>query len=336
MPRFAAGATADRPRIARMPLPAGFRLRAPQPADAERVAELSNAETIAALGFGDTTVDELLTDWSAPHDVDGPRAAVVEDAAGAIVAYLLVEADHVEHEVFGYAVLPLAPPPGLPEAVLAEIEERAAWWHAQAGVAHRVLRMGSLDAPGAWPATLEAAGYRITRRFLLMRRSLDGAIEAPQWPAGISIRPFDRAADARAAHAALAEAFEDHYGPPFETFAWWWHAIFERPSMEFRDDLILVARAGDDVAGVLLGAARASESPEAGYVAELGVRRPYRRRGLGRALLLESFHRFRALGRREALLHVDDESETGATGVYRAVGMSSQPMYANWERTRDD
>ena len=102
--------------------------------------------------------------------------------------------------------------------------------------------------------------------------------------------------------------------------------------MEFRDDLILVARTGDEVAGVLLGAARASESAEAGYVAELGVRRPYRRRGLARALLLESFHRFRALGRREALLHVDDESETGATSVYGAAGMHPQPMYAHWER----
>jgi ribosomal protein S18 acetylase RimI-like enzyme len=83
---------------------------------------------------------------------------------------------------------------------------------------------------------------------------------------------------------------------------------------------------------VLLAAARASESPDAGYVAELGVRRPYRRHGLARALLLESFHRFRALGRREALLHVDAESETGATSVYRGVGMREERMYANWQR----
>jgi mycothiol synthase len=313
-------------------LPAGFRLRPPVAADAERVAEISNAETIAALGFGDTTVDELLADWSMPHEVEGPRAAVLEDASGAVVAYLFVEVDAVQQEVFGYATLPLAPPPGLPAAVLAELERRAAWWHARAGIADGVLRLGALDAPGAWPGALEEAGYRRTRRFLLMRRSLAGELPTPQWPDGVELAPFDREADARAVHAALAEAFADHYGPPFESFASWWHTTFEQPGMEFRDDLVLVARAGSAIAGVLLAAARASESPDAGYVAELGVRRPYRRHGLGRALLLESFHRFRALGRREALLHVDEESETGASGVYRAAGMRAERMYANWQR----
>jgi mycothiol synthase len=315
-----------------VPLPPGYRLRQPVAADAERVAEISNAETIAALGFGDTTVDELLADWSTPHEIEGPRGAVIEDATGAVVAYLFVDVDSVEQEVFGYATLPLAPPRDLPAAVLAEIEERAAWWHAHAGIADGVLRLGALDAPGAWPAALESAGYRRTRRFLLMRRSLAGPLEAPQWPAGVALAPFDREADARAVHAALAEAFADHYGPPFESFAKWWHTIFEQPGMEFRDDLVLVARAGDDIAGALVAAARASESPAAGYVAELGVRRPYRRRGLARALLLESFQRFHALGRQEALLHVDEESETGATSVYRGAGMREERMYANWQR----
>src|SRR5262245_5643453 len=106
-------------------LPAGFRLREPVRGDAERVAELANAETIAALGFGDTTAEELLTDWSAPREVDGPRAAVVEDATGTVAAYLCVEADHPDEEVFGYAVLPLAPPPGLAAALLEELEGRA-------------------------------------------------------------------------------------------------------------------------------------------------------------------------------------------------------------------
>jgi ribosomal protein S18 acetylase RimI-like enzyme len=313
-------------------MPVGFRLRAPEPADAERVAEISNAETIEALGFGDTTVAELLADWTSPQEIEGPRSAVVEDAAGVIVAYLFLEADHVKHEVFGYATLALDPPPGLPAAVLGEIEERAAWWHDRAGIANGVLRLGALDAPGAWPGVLAAAGYRQARRFLLMRRPLDGEVEAPQWPDGIALAPFERDGDARAVHAALADAFQDHWGPPFEPYERWWHTIFEQPGMEFREDLVLVARAGDEIAGVLLAAARASESRDAGYVAELGVRRAFRRQGLARALLLESFRRFRALGRREALLHVDAESETGATGVYRTAGMQEQRMYANWEK----
>jgi hypothetical protein len=38
----------------------------------------------------------------------------------------------------------------------------------------------------------------------------------------------------------------------------------------------------------------------------------------------------RDLGRSEVLLHVDAQSETNATGLYRAVGMREQPMYASW------
>jgi mycothiol synthase len=316
-----------------VPLPPGFRLRPAVPADAEPVAALCNAETFAALGITDTTADELRSDWTQPHEAAGPREAVVEDTAGTIVGYLSVHVDPVEHEAFGFLVATLEPPPGLPAAMLEELEQRAAWWHRRAGV-EGTVRIGTLDAPGVWPDALAAAGYRQTRRLLLMRRPLDEAPEPPQWPDGIALVPFDRAADARAVHAALTEAFADDFGPPYEPFEQWSHGLFEQPAMEYRDDLVLVARAGDEVAGVLLAAARASESPEAGYVAELGVRRPWRRRGLGRALLLEAFSRLRAAGRAEAVLHVDAQSLTGATSVYRAAGMREERMYANWQRPK--
>ena len=318
-----------------MALPDGFHLRVPVAADAERVAALANAETIAALGFTDTTADELRTAWTRPEETEGPRDAVVEDATGAIVGYLSLHVDPVEHEAFGFLVTMLEPPPGLPAAMLCELEERAAWWHRRAG-ASGTVRIGTLDAPGVWPDTLEAAGYRQMRRLFLMRRSLADAPEAPVWPDGIVLAPFDRAADARAVHAALADAFRDDFGPPYEPFEQWSHSTLEQPSMEFADDLVLVARAGGEVAGVLVAAARAAESPDAGYVAELGVRRAFRRRGLGRALLLESFARLRALGRAEVVLHVDAASQTGATSVYRAAGMREERMYANWRRPTPD
>jgi ribosomal protein S18 acetylase RimI-like enzyme len=100
--------------------------------------------------------------------------------------------------------------------------------------------------------------------------------------------------------------------------------------MAFRDDLMLVAWSGDEVAGALIAAETAAETTDGGYVGELAVRRAHRKQGLGRALLLESFARLRDLGRTEVLLHVDAESETNATGLYRGVGMREQPMYATW------
>ena len=53
----------------------------------------------------------------------------------------------------------------------------------------------------------------------------------------------------------------------------------------------------------------------------LGVRRPWRRRGLGRALLLHAFGEFRARGKRGAGLGVDGLNPTGAVRLYEQAGM---------------
>ena len=58
------------------------------------------------------------------------------------------------------------------------------------------------------------------------------------------------------------------------------------------------------------------------WVHVLGVRRPWRRRGLGLALLLRVFAEFYARGERRAVLQVDSENETGATRLYERAGMS--------------
>jgi mycothiol synthase len=58
-----------------------------------------------------------------------------------------------------------------------------------------------------------------------------------------------------------------------------------------------------------------------GWVGILGVLRDWRRRGIGRALLLHSFDEFRRRGLPRAGLGVDAESLTGANRLYESVGM---------------
>ena len=58
-----------------------------------------------------------------------------------------------------------------------------------------------------------------------------------------------------------------------------------------------------------------------GWIRSLFVRRPWRRRGLGMALLLDAFRRFHERGERKVGLGVDAESETGATRLYERAGM---------------
>jgi mycothiol synthase len=57
----------------------------------------------------------------------------------------------------------------------------------------------------------------------------------------------------------------------------------------------------------------------------LGVRRPWRRRGVALALLQHSFREFYSRGRYKVGLGVDAQSLTGATRLYEKAGMRSDP-----------
>ena len=57
-----------------------------------------------------------------------------------------------------------------------------------------------------------------------------------------------------------------------------------------------------------------------GWVSSVGVRGPWRRRGIARALVAESLRVLRDAGMTTAGLGVDAENANGALGVYEATG----------------
>ena len=57
------------------------------------------------------------------------------------------------------------------------------------------------------------------------------------------------------------------------------------------------------------------------WIDELGVLRPWRRKGIAGALLLQSFGEFHRRGRYKVGLGVDGDSLTGATRLYERAGM---------------
>jgi ribosomal protein S18 acetylase RimI-like enzyme len=65
-----------------------------------------------------------------------------------------------------------------------------------------------------------------------------------------------------------------------------------------------------------------AEFPDFGWVRILAVRRAWRKRGLGKALLLHAFGELYRRGWRKAGLGVDAGNLTGALGLYTGVGMS--------------
>jgi mycothiol synthase len=59
---------------------------------------------------------------------------------------------------------------------------------------------------------------------------------------------------------------------------------------------------------------------------------PFRKRGIGRALLERSLREFRRRGVEVAKLEVDAANETGATRLYERVGMRVEREYLLYEK----
>jgi mycothiol synthase len=86
------------------------------------------------------------------------------------------------------------------------------------------------------------------------------------------------------------------------------------------------------VAGASLNYPERAGDPGQGWVGTLGVRRAWRRRGVGEALLRRSFALLHARGLRKVRLGVDAENLTGATRLYERVGMNVLRRSNTWER----
>ncbi len=300
------------------PLPGGYRLRRPTAADAQAVADLKRAVQLERDGESDSTLSEIVEEWALPRLVPDEDLWLVTSRSG---------------EVVGYALVWLEDPPAV---FVAELDVHPA--HRGQGLSEllqelcesRAARAAGLSAPGApvnlglWAherdrerrALYERHGYRQVRTFVHLEIELATAPAAAVWPPGITVRGFRRHCDEAAVHAAGEEAFRDHWRPDSMDLDEWLAFRFERPDLDL--GLWWVAWDGEEVAGSLL----ALETPLGGYLDSLCVRRPWRGRGLGRALLLEAFAELRRRGLPRAYLGVDSENPTGAMRLYQSVGLA--------------
>jgi mycothiol synthase len=211
------------------------------------------------------------------------------------------------------------------------VDDVLTWSERVAAGAGRMLVRVFVDSGSPLAAHVQRHGYRPIRASFQMRIELDRPLPAPLWPDGIRVSSI-RDGEERIAWEVSQEAFADHW--EFTSSSWeeWSHFML---GGDFDPDVWLLAREGTEVTGVCLCRPEAVGRPGVGWVRVLGVRRPWRRRGLGRALLLEAFHRFRVRGIRAVGLGVDGENTTGAVGLYESVGMSVEHRHDLYERNLD-
>ena len=307
-------------------LPPGYALRPATADDTPAIQALLNAAECADCGE-DREVDfeiaadlldpdvDIVRDWFLIVDGEARPAALGQvycDAGAEPRTYATVAP---QHRGRGLAARLL-------ELAEGRVRERLA--DGTADAAHRTLLAECEDTKTGRIAWLQAHGYSRVRDSFAMRIDLSEGSAEPMWPAGLAIRTARLPEDARPAYEADLEAFVNHFGYralPFKAWTSWYES---QPS--FDPALWVIAWDDERVAGQVIGAVRG----RAGYVGDVAVRREYRGRGLGLALLLEVFARFHLRGVDDVFLFVDAENTTGAVRLYEKSGMRVWRRFGTW------
>jgi len=315
-------------------LPEGYRWRRPSLADvpaAQRV--LDDLET-AACGEPRRHENRLESEFrSARLDLERDAWLVLSPPGAAVPAAALgvVWAAHANGEIAAdLYVHPEHCGRGLGAALLLAMERRANESSAALPAGVRGTLVVWAEPDDECRPVLEQRGFVVARHFFEMETGLGGARAAPRWPDGIAARPLRPGRDERPLHAADAEAFAEHYMFEAHSYEEWRRSHIDRP--DFDPALWLIAWDGDEIAGY----AAAMVCDDGGSVADLAVRRPWRRRGLGLALLLAEFRALAARGATVARLFVDAQNETGAVALYERAGMAVARRFTAYGKTLPD
>jgi len=211
-------------------------------------------------------------------------------------------------------------------------DELVAWAEAHArDMGAEKVRLPVWQGQDALAAILERRGYRRARSSFELAVDLgEDPPPAPEWPAGIRVRAYRPDEDERVTYEAQEDAFRDAWDWRPQPIEQW--RTFELEARGFDPSLWFLAWDGDEVAGICLAFPEHVGNRALGWISVLGVRRPWRRRGLGEALLRHAFRELHARGLRRVGLGVDAESPTGATRLYERVGMHVAVRSDSWDR----
>ena len=317
------------------PLPQGFTMRPAQMEDAEAVTDMLNAYSRYLLDMEKFKTKDIITDWTLPAFDLQTCTRVVVSPDGRLVGYAELW-DVIEPFVkknLWARVHPAFLGIGIGSALVTWAEEQSRRWIDRAPLDARVVFHVSANILDAKADDLfEHLGFSHIRTFWRMVIELQEEPRSPAWPEGISVRSIVGGQEERLAISAVYESFQDHWGfvpEPVEAYVDRW-LYYINHNEDYDPDLWFMAvdasnGSGEQVAGISLCSKKSFDDPGLGWVGSLGVRRPWRKQGLGLALLQHSFVELYRRGQRRIGLGVDAGSLTGATRLYEKAGMHSDP-----------
>lgn len=294
-----------------MQLPAGLRVRPHIEADAEAVYGLVAAAEIFDTGEAAIDLADVQGDWARPSfDLatesigvwDGDRLAAAGEVFRGRRAEGVVHPDYRGRGLGSW---------------VAEWLERCACERGSQLIGQTV------PAGSSGERLLQSRGYRVGWTSWVLQLPAGVEIEAPELPAGYTLREYAGEADGPIAHRLIDDAFGEWPDREPTSYADWVTGGPRRPGFEPWQ-----LRFAVDPDGIEVGACYTVPSGGTGYVDQLAVRRDQRGKGLARALLADAFARARAHGATVSELATD--SRTGALGLYEHVGMQVTQTWRHW------
>lgn len=301
-------------------LSGGYSLRPAALEELDSVLSLRIAQNQADYQMDGLTSSDLYKSWQSPPFQIGLDHWLVRAPDGQAVAYGEVRGNdsHTDFEVI-FAIAPEVwqdSESGLSVAfsLLECIDQRAA---AIAGKQpyHLSCRVSTRNMEGV--RLMESYGFIRRLTFHIMEVNLSQPPAAPNLPDGVIIRSFIPVQDDQAVYRADEESGEDKGYHQALSYADWCKRM-GRYAQLFDPGLWFLAFVDGELAGVALNFYH--DASQTAWVDHLGVRRAFRRRGIGMALLRHALNVFHQRGYPLARLSVDSHSLTHAPRLYEKAG----------------
>jgi mycothiol synthase len=181
-------------------------------------------------------------------------------------------------------------------------------------------------------------GYTpVSHGAIMVRPDLENIPDVPL-PAGFEVRPVTEE-QLRTIWQAEVEAFRDHWGF-HEDEATWENFLHDHDGYE---DYSLWRVAWNIEKNEVAGMVRSFINPleneqyhrKRGWTESISTRRPYRRIGLARALIMESLRVIKERGMEEGALGVHVENPNGAFSLYESCGFQVTRMNTDYRKTME-
>jgi mycothiol synthase len=291
-------------------------LRDATPADVPAIKRVMDEHALAAFGEPQFSEGEIRSWFSMPN-----IWIQLAERDGAAVAYLDVTSEGSGHFSIDARTLD----PEVAPVLLGAAEE-----HARAAVASPVLRGCVQGDEPVLREAFEAGGWAPIRYSFQMLIELDRDLPEPEWPDGLAPRNVEPGEEERVYEAHM-DSFADHWDFRRQPYDVWRGYMTE--SHRYEPSLWWLVEDDGELAAVSLNTWHFSGDRQYGWIAVLGVRPAWRKRGLATALLRHCFRDFHERGATKVGLGVDGENTTGAVRLYERAGMRQVRRNDTFEKT---